>query len=274
MTKDNKNIPLPLLATDRAKGLHHLTGTVTRVNENDDDDTEANSNLDPDNSANHGGNPEDNNKPTNKDDPYKTRYDELKRYHDQEILRLKEENSKLKTQKKPLEIPKTAEDLSKFRQAYPDLFDSIVSIVRTEGQTVTEDVVNELKELREARKQERAETDREKLLRHHPDAESLVKSEQFIEWFKIQTKGLQRMVESEDVSDVIEAFDIYKAKKGIKNKPSDAATRVKTGGSKTNPDSGKTVFTESQIAAMSDREYEQREQEILEARLDGRLLPG
>lgn len=273
MTKENT--PLALLNIDKAKGLQHLHGHVTNVNTGEDD-TATSTSDDPDNKDTHAGNPNDNKPQTSEDETYKKRWSDLKTYHDSEVTRLRKENEDLKRQQnsKPLEIPKTPEEALALRNKYPELVDTMISIQRMDLQREREIWQKELEAIRAESAKAKAETDNAKILKAHPDAEKISKSPEFAEWFSAQPKGIRALFESEDdVYGVIKGFSLYKADKGIKNTAAEAAQRVKTG-TKTDPDPEKRVFYESQVAAMSDREYSRLEKEILAARMDGRLLRG
>jgi len=267
--------PLALLNIDKAKGLHHIHGLVTKANTDygaDDEDTSTN--TDPDNKDTQAQNPNDNKPTTGEEETYKKRWSDLKTYHDSEVTKLRKELADAKkANSAPLEIPKTPEEVQALRNKYPELFDTLISAARMDIQKSNENYDKEFEELRKERQQLKAEKDYERLIKHHPDAEKITKSDEFATWFNEQPKGIRALLESDDVADAIKGFDLYKADKGIKNSASEAAARVKTG-TKTNPDTGKRVFYESEIAGMSDREYDRLEKDILMARMDGRLLKG
>lgn len=269
MTKET--LPLALLNMDKAKGLHHMHGSITKVNSDYGADDEDTSTDDPSKDT-QTGNPNDN-KPNEDVIPAK-RYFDLKSHHDKTVTDLRKEIAELKKVTPPqLEIPKTPEEVQNLRNKFPELVDGIISVVRMDLLKEREFTSNEIEELRKERKQLKEDSDREKVLKAHPDAESIIKSTEFAEWFNEQPKGIQNLLQSDDVQDTIKGFSLYKQEKGIKNPTAEAAFRVKTG-TKTNPDPGKRVFYESEVAAMSERQYESLEKEILAARMDGRYLKG
>lgn len=262
--------PLALLAIDKAKGLHHLHGLVTKAN-SDDADPATSTDPNPESQATLEGNP-DNNKPlTAEEETYKKRYFDLKNHHDQLVPTLRQELADAKKAgTKPLEIPKTPEELEVLRRKYPETYDMFLSIVRMENQNRNTATDSELDLIRQERAQLQAERNADKILKAHPDAKQITESADFAQWFSEQPKGIQNLLQSPDPLDAIKGLELYKQEKGIKGS---AASRVKTG-SKATPDTEKKVWYESEVQALSDRDYARFEAEIMAAHREGRLRKG
>jgi hypothetical protein len=68
---------------------------------------------------------------------YKKRYDDLKRHYDQKIQEFKTERQQLEDAMQQsnvnVPLPKTPEELDKFRQEYPDVYDVIQTIASTKA---------------------------------------------------------------------------------------------------------------------------------------------
>ena len=83
---------------------------------------------------------------------------------------------------------------------------------------------------------------------------------------------------SEDAKSVARVIDLYKSDKGITNKKdtsSDkaAASSVKTKGKTTiDPQDSSQYLRESEVAKMSIKEYEKRQEEILNAQRSGKFI--
>ena len=73
------------------------------------------------------------------DDTYKKRYDSLKAHHDRSINDARAELSKLReqlsqvTKEQNLKLPKSPEEIEKWRNEFPDVYDLVVSISRLQA---------------------------------------------------------------------------------------------------------------------------------------------
>ena len=83
----------------------------------------------------------------------------------------------------------------------------------------------------------------------------------------------------DDAKSVARVIDLYKIDKGITNKkrasPSEkaAASSVKTkSAAAPEPDEAANQIRESEVASMSIKEYEKRQEEILDAQRNGRFI--
>ena len=82
---------------------------------------------------------------------------------------------------------------------------------------------------------------------------------------------------TEDAKSVARVIDLYKIDTGIVTKKTNndkaAASSVKTKGSvKAEPDEASKYVKESDVAAMPIKEYEKRQEEILDAQRNGRFI--
>lgn len=210
------------------------------------------------------------------------RYSNLKSYSDKKINELTDLISdlqvKLEKAGKQIAIPKTAEELSAWREQYSDLYDVIRSVAIQETATVASELQTDIARLNKQREDLQKENAREKVLAKHPDAFDLPKDPDFIDWYHAQSKGVQELINSSDALDVIRIFDLYKLENGIKDDAKadtsrDASKAVKTGsrGKTPNRIEGK-VWTESEIIKLNDRQFREVEKELDLAEREGRIL--
>ncbi len=89
---------------------------------------------------------------TSSEHDYKKRYDDLKRHYDQKIQEFKTEKQQLEDAMQQsnvnVPLPKTPEELDKFRQEYPDVYDVIQTIASTKANEQAQGLQEELKTLK------------------------------------------------------------------------------------------------------------------------------
>jgi len=137
----------------------------------------------------------------------------------------------------------------------------------------------EFEELRITAKREKAEAE---LASMHPDFDEIRSDDSFHNWAEEQPKWVQDALYEnlDDAKSVSRVIDLYKTDKGIttkvkKNNSSDkaAAASVKTKGSSIpDTDDASKYIRESEVAAMSIKEYEKRQEEILDAQRNRRFI--
>ena len=216
---------------------------------------------------------------------FKKRYGDLRRH-----TQKKEEefNAKLealqaqvdKASKNELVFPKTDEELDAWSKEYPDVAGIVEAIADKKSKATAKDLearMAEFEELRITAKREKAEAE---LASMHPDFVQIREDDAFHKWAEVQPKWVQDALyeNTEDAKSVSRVFDLYKVDTGIvtnKSNNSDkaAASSVKTkGAAKPEADEASKYIRESQVAAMSIKEYEKRQEEILDAQRNGRFI--
>jgi len=216
---------------------------------------------------------------------FKKRYGDLRRH-----TQKKEEefNAKLealqaqvdKASKNELVFPKTDEELDAWSKEYPDVAGIVEAIADKKSKATAKDLearMAEFEELRITAKREKAEAE---LASMHPDFVQIREDDAFHKWAEVQPKWVQDALyeNTEDAKSVSRVIDLYKVDTGIvtnKSNNSDkaAASSVKTkGASKPEADEASKYIRESQVAAMSIKEYEKRQEEILDAQRNGRFI--
>jgi hypothetical protein len=213
---------------------------------------------------------------------FKKRYGDLRRHmQDKE----KEWDEKFKTFEKRLEKesiipPKSDEDIEEWAKEYPDVAGIVETIAAKKAQ--------EMFSKAEARMQEfdkiQTEAERTKaesvIRKSHEDFDDLRASEEFHTWVEEQPKWVQDALyeNSDDPASVVRVIDLYKVDKGLtksakKAKAKDAASTV-TKRTKTQVDveDANDAIRESEVAKMSDMEFEERSDEINKAIRSGKFV--
>ena len=220
---------------------------------------------------------------------YKKRYDDLKKHYDDKVSQFKQREQELMAETRSMqpqyEAPKSLEDLERFKNEYPDLYDTVESVAHMRS----EQQVGELREqlsaiqLREAEILKReAETT---LRQRHPDFEDIRGDEAFHQWAEDQPQQIQDWIYNnpDDVSLASNAIDLYKLETGqpatrTRRSPQrqpvtreSAADIVST--KTTSIDSAQPkIWTEREIAAMSIDQFDKFEEEINQAMSEGRVV--
>ena len=224
-----------------------------------------------------------------KDEPYKRpdykkRYDDLKKHYDSKLNEFKSREQELLEQaaeNRPNYVaPKSPEELEKFREEYPDVYEVVETVSHLQAEEKSKDLKEKLERL-QAREQELLRKDAEKrLMDKHPDFEDIRNSDDFHGWAKEQPKSIQDWVynNADDADLASRALDLFKRDIGMdvpkksnsqKSRKS-AADMVSTKTTTVEPQQTK-IWTEKEIAAMSMDEFDRHEAEISEAMQQGRI---
>ena len=220
---------------------------------------------------------------------YKKRYDDLKKHYDERVSQFKQREQELEANARAAqpsyEAPKSIEDLERFRNEYPDLYDTVESVAHLRS----EQQVGELKSQLSAIQQREAEIlkrEAETTLRQrHPDFEDIRGDEAFHEWAEGQPTQIQDWIYNnpDNVSLASKAIDLYKLETGqpatrTRRSPKrQSATRESAADivstKTTNIDTGQPkIWTEREIAAMSIDQFDKFEDEINQAMSEGRVV--
>ena len=220
---------------------------------------------------------------------YKKRYDDLKKHYDEKVSQFKQREQELIAEKRSMqpqyEAPKSLEDLERFKNEYPDLYDTVESVAHMRS----EQQVGELREqlsaiqMREAEilKREAETTLRER----HPDFEDIRGDEAFHQWAEDQPQQIQDWIYNnpDDVSLASKAIDLYKLETGQPATRTRRSPRKQSANRESAADivSTKTtqidsaqpkIWTEREIAAMSIDQFDKFEDEINQAMSEGRVV--
>jgi hypothetical protein len=221
---------------------------------------------------------------------WKKRHSDLRSFTQKEINELKKELNTVRSQltdatQKQIKFPKTEEEVTDWVQKYPD----VAAIVETIAMKKVADVRKEMADrdtvLQEQAYQVEFNKNLNRIVAVHSDFFELRENDDFIEWLQKQPKYVRLAFadnpvdfdDLEDIADtVISALKLYKAEKPKKNKNDDnrdAARGILNKGSGGVPqERPENTILESDIDKMSIKEYEKREEEIMKAMREGRII--
>ena len=218
---------------------------------------------------------------------YKKRYDDLKRYYDRKLGEWNNKEGDLKAQlqanRPKYTPPKSEEELNAFKKDYPDIYGVVETVSHLQSQTEMkglQEEVDSLKKANTALSQRDAQLELSKL---HPDFNSIKESDDFHNWADSQPMEIKSWIYENNSNGKLaaRAVDLYKKDRGLglDKKPNEdkqvnrgADLLVKTNEQIQPPTNNKIIFKSSDFDKMSDAEFEKREQEILTAQREGRVI--
>ncbi len=213
---------------------------------------------------------------------FKKRYGDLRR-HMQE--KEKEWNDKFETfekrmKKESIVPPKSDEDIEQWAKEYPDVAGIVETIAAKKAQEMFNKADARLQELDKAQSEAERVKAENAIRKSHDDFDDLRASDEFHNWAEEQPKWVQDALyeNADDPASVVRVIDLYKGDKGLtktakKAKAKDAASTV-TRRTKTSVDveDANDTIRESEVARMSDKEFEQRADEINKAIRSGKFV--
>jgi len=219
---------------------------------------------------------------------YKKRYDDLKKHYDDRVSQFKQREQELlaeaSSSRPQYEVPKSAEEIERFKQEYPDLYDTVETVAHLQSERQVGELQGQLSALQE-READIMRREAETGLRdRHPDFETIRTDENFHEWAKVQPDEIQDWIykNPDNVSLASKAIDLYKMDNGIASTPQrrqsrqpregSAADMVSTKTTTIDVDKGTKIWTEREIAAMSLDQFDAVEEQINQAITEGRVV--
>ena len=232
---------------------------------------------------------------------FKKRYDDLKRHYDNKLNEWKQEkellNAKLSVEAKKhdiRELPKTEEELSEFKEKYPDVYDVVETISSLQANERVKDIEERLHDLRIKEQEAIVQTAAQQLINLHPDFEVLKESDVFLSWLDEQPASISDGIykNNTDVKWAARVIDLFKADNDIKTpKPRNKSKSTKRSQSKTSRNDAaqavtrtnskmsleqfqddKKVWSVQEISRLKPWEYEKVEKEIDRAVREGRVV--
>lgn len=209
---------------------------------------------------------------------FKKRYGDLRRHTQQVMAQKDKELAAMKDQletaaKGQIRFPKTDEEIEQWSQKYPDVAKIVDTIARKRANEALEEGEKRLGHLKDLETKLTKKEAEQQLMKLHPDFNDIRQDPSFHEWVSLQPLYIQDALykNNTDAQAAARAIDLYKADTGKRKTTSkkSAAEAVGRTTSAAPAATGKAKFTESQVAQMSDREYEANEDAILEAMRTG-----
>ena len=203
------------------------------------------------------------------EESYKKRYQDIQR-HIQTVRNQKDEELKqVKSQldaatRKQIRFPKTDEEVEAWSSKYPDVAKIVDTIARKRANEVLAEGEKRLIQVEKFEKSLHRQSAEQELMKFHPDFAAIRQDPSFHEWVAMQPSAMQDSVYKNDTDAqwASRTIDLYKADKGKKKVDHSAAEAVGRSNPTQSPATNKMAFTESKIANMSDREFEENEEAI------------
>ena len=215
---------------------------------------------------------------------YKKRYDDLKRHYDKKLEEWKKEREGLEAANKVsdtgVQVPTTPEEITEFRQKYPDVYKVVESVASMQAEQRAGDLRGEIDSLKKREEDLIVQSAYKELTTLHPDFTEIKTDEKFLEWLDQQPESISDGIykNNKDARWASRVLDLYKADVGMTKEPrktnKSAAQAVKSTKAKeivTDTDANKKVWKGSDIAKMKPWEFEKLEKEIDLARQEGRI---
>ena len=215
---------------------------------------------------------------------YKKRYDDLKTHYDSRLnefkVREQELIQKAVSNRPEYKAPKSAEELEKFKNEYPDVYEVVESVAYMQSENQVAELQTRLDAM-QGREIEILKREAEKdLLEKHPDFDEIRNSDEFQEWANLQPESIKDWIfnNPSDATLASRALDLFKKDIGLEQPKSNskqtkqsAADMISTKTTSVEPNQQR-VWSEREIAAMSVVEFDKYESEISDAMQEGRII--
>lgn len=217
---------------------------------------------------------------------FKKRYGDLRRHSQQQQATLQKQIDELKEQltkstENQIKLPTSEEDLAEWTKQFPEVAKIVETIALKKAREQTAELDKRLRDIDEKEVLNAKEKAEIELLRLHPDFEKIRDTDDFHDWADEQPSWVQKALyeNDTDAKSAARAIDLYKIDRNIKKtKPekedNSAARSVNTRSGRSAPADvdQEGVFTESQVAKMSSREYEAKMTDIQKAMQTGKFV--
>lgn len=212
---------------------------------------------------------------------FKKRYGDLRRYMQEKE---KEWNEKFETlQKQPSKAivpPKSDEDIEAWARKYPDVAGIVETIAKKQAQQMFSQADSRLKEFDKLNRETEVAKAEAQIRKAHSDFDELRSSDEFHDWAEEQPKWVQDALyeNADDPASVVRVIDLYKVDKGLtlsakkqsaKSAASDISSKSRVS---IDEDGAGEMVRESQVAKMSDKEFEVNYDRILKAQRSGKFI--
>ena len=218
-------------------------------------------------------------------DAYKKRYDDLKRHYDKKLDEWKSERDTLESANKVtdtgVQMPTTPEELTEFKQKYPDVYKVVQTVASMQAEQKTGDLKEEINSLKQREEDMVVQSAYSDLLSAHPDFQEIKTDEKFLEWLDDQPVSIADGIykNNKDAKWASRVIDLYKNDVGITSKKDTSTNKRSAAEIVKSPkvreisdsNSNKKIWKMSDIAKLKSWEFEKLETEIDLARAEGRI---
>lgn len=219
------------------------------------------------------------------EETWKKRYGDLRKHQQSVENNLKSEIDNLRKQvqeaaKAKIQPPKSKEEVLEWSKEYPDIAAIFRTLAIEESQSVKSDIEEKIKVLQEREAKAARVAAYRELLTYHPDFDEIKDTKEFHEWIERQPKWIENAlyVNETDAYEAARAVDLYKAdvaKTKIKpRKETDTRSAAQSPRGNSAPDFGSenSVWSESRVEKLSNRDLTKYMNEIDEAIRSGKFV--
>jgi len=213
---------------------------------------------------------------------FKKRYGDLRRHMQQKEKEWEEKFKAFENRmhKESIIPPKSDEDIEEWARQYPDVAGIVETIAAKKAQEMFKKAEDRLAQLDELQYETERKSAEATIREAHSDFDKLRDSDGFHQWAETQPKWVRDALyeNMDDPDSVIRVIDLYKIDNGEtpqarRAKTKDAAKSIGKGSrTKVDPTEGGSMIKESDVAKMSAKEFEAREQEITKAMRTGKFV--
>jgi hypothetical protein len=213
---------------------------------------------------------------------FKKRYGDLRRHMQQKEKEWDEKFEALQkaSAKAGIVPPKSDEDIEEWTNKYPDVAGIVETIAAKKAQEMFSKADTRLKELDEAQAEAHRVKSENEIRKSHSDFDQLRESDEFHDWADAQPKWVRDALyeNADDPASVVRVIDLYKSDKGLTNEAKKANRKAAASPvskrSRTEVDvaDANGMIRESEVARMTDKEFEERADEINKAMRSGKFV--
>ena len=213
---------------------------------------------------------------------FKKRYGDLRRHMQQKEKEWDEklENLQKASAKAGIIPPKSDEDIEEWAKEYPDVAGIVETIAAKKAQEMFDKADTRLKQLDEAHAEAHRVKSENEIRKSHSDFDELREADEFHDWADEQPKWVKDALyeNADDPASVVRVIDLYKSDKGLTNTAKKANKKAAASPvsrrSKTEVDvaDASDMIRESDVAKMSNKEFEERSDEINKAMRNGKFV--
>ena len=213
---------------------------------------------------------------------FKKRYGDLRRHMQDKEKEWNEKLEALETRSKREGIipPKSDEDIEKWAEQYPDVAGIVETIAAKKAQEMFSKAESRLQELDEAHFEAERVKAENAIRKSHEDFDELRESDQFHDWADNQPKWVKDALyeNMDDPASVVRVIDLYKIDNGMtvaakkQSKKAAASTVAKGTRASIDAEGVQGSIKESDVAKMSNKEFEEMQDKINEAMRKGKFI--
>ena len=213
---------------------------------------------------------------------FKKRYGDLRRHMQQKEKEWDEklENLQKASAKAGIIPPKSDEDIEEWAKEYPDVAGIVETIAAKKAQEMFDKADTRLKQLDEAHAEAHRVKSENEIRKSHSDFDDLREADEFHDWADAQPKWVKDALyeNADDPASVVRVIDLYKSDKGLTKEAKKAGKKAAASPvarrSKAEVDvaDSSNTIRESEVAKMTDKEFEERADEINKAMRTGKFV--